>query len=189
MRDNNNNTTLFEDEQYNEYHPSSSTSMKRITMESWKDIPSLMISPETKYNVVTVASYMTMGTITVIAVSTVFCLFFFVSMMENTIQYTTQKLLGLTKHRLRLDWPHMVGKLSEQLTYIAEWEKQKRTNWYKQHHHQYNRQQQSNHYQRNSFHYQQQQQQDDSLHDFLFSITGYLNDYVHTHTQKQSTSA
>ncbi|CAO3646252.1 unnamed protein product [Cunninghamella echinulata] len=166
MRDNTNNSSSSS---------TSTTTMKRITMESWKEIPSLVISPDTKYNIVTVASYMTMGTMTLIAISTV--------MMEDVLQFTSQRLLGLTKYRLKLDWPHMVGKLSEQLTYIAEWEKQKRTSWY----HQQQKQQQQFNNKHHSYHNKgfNQFQQDETFHDILFTITGYLNDYVHTHTQKQ----
>ncbi|KAI8098686.1 uncharacterized protein BX664DRAFT_319342 [Halteromyces radiatus] len=148
---------------------------KRIPIESWNQLSSYVLSPHTKYTMVTMASYMTMCTVALVVISSVFCLFLFVTLVDDVLRIAApHRVWTFTKNRFQLDWPFMVGKLSEQLTYLAEWEKQKRTSWYNHQQHQYNS------FSGTSF----ATNQDDTFHDILFTITRYLNNYVHTHSKK-----
>ncbi|CAO3583841.1 unnamed protein product [Absidia cylindrospora] len=158
---------------------------RRIPFESLQQISSFVSSPQARYTMMTTASYMTMITISMAVISSVFCMFIFVTLVDDVIRITAPHRVWLfTKKRLQLDWPFMVGKISEQLTYFAEWEKQKRSSWYS-HQYQQHQQRQFNpssgfdSFDGTSF----ATNQDDTFHDILFTITRYLNNYVHTHSK------
>ncbi|SAL99355.1 hypothetical protein [Absidia glauca] len=148
--------------------------IRRIPYESWQHV-SAFISPRlplARYTMVSVA----MCTLALTVLSSVFCLFLFVTFMDDVIRITAPHRVWLfTKKRLQLDWPFMVGKISEQLTYLAEWEKQKRSSFYNQQEKQFYH----GGYDGSSF----ATNQDDTFHDILFTITRYLNNYVHTHSK------
>lgn len=120
-----------------------------------KDWASTVVTPHRQQTVATVA----IGSITLVAISSLFCLFFVVSLLDDIINVVS---LGRLVTLTRLHWPGLVDKLSHQLTYFAEWEKQKRASWYSQDHPIYH---------------------EDRFHDLISAVTTYMNDYVHRKQQ------
>ncbi|OAD70025.1 hypothetical protein PHYBLDRAFT_172040 [Phycomyces blakesleeanus NRRL 1555(-)] len=142
------------------------THHRLLPLRSWLKANVATPPQPMRHSIVTLASYMTVGTIAIVAISSLFCLFMAVSMVDDVLRITAPDRLWLLlrDHWLRLDWTHLADKLSEQLTSLAEWERQKRAAWYP--------------YDHPSYH------DGDRFHDLLFAATHYLNEYVQINTKK-----
>lgn len=130
---------------------------KRRHQEILKSWVNSVASPDRQQTVMTIA----IGSFTLIAISSLFCLFFMVSLLDDVVTVVSpQRLVKFTKRHI--DWTGMVDRLSHQLTYFAEWEKQKRAAWYSEDHPIYH---------------------EDRFHDLVLAVTTYMNDYVHHRKQ------
>ncbi|KAI9358843.1 hypothetical protein BD770DRAFT_443036 [Pilaira anomala] len=109
---------------------------------------------------------MTIGTFTLAAISSLFCLFFFVSLLDDFIQIVSPGRL-VTFAKKQIDWTGFIDGISHQLTNFAEWEKQKRSSWYPEDHPIYH---------------------EDRFHDLISAVTTYMNDYVHQRKQQTTTT-
>jgi hypothetical protein len=109
------------------------------------------------------ASYMTIGTLTLMTISSLFCLFLVISFVDDCIKVISPgKMITMTKNQI--DWTGLVDRISHQLTNFAEWEKSKRSSWYPENHPIYH---------------------EDRFHDLISAVTTYMNDYVHQKKQQQ----
>jgi hypothetical protein len=108
------------------------------------------------------ASYMTIGTFTLISISSLFCFFFMITLVDDCISMVSpRRMISMTKNQI--DWTGLVDVLSNQLTNFAEWEKRKRASWYPENHPIYH---------------------EDRFHDLISAVTTYMNDYVHHRKQQ-----
>ncbi|KAI8355138.1 hypothetical protein BD560DRAFT_492260 [Blakeslea trispora] len=98
---------------------------------------------------ITTASYMTVGTLTVLSITSLFLLSMLISLIDDLIRMIIPKCL--------LDWTLWISHLSAQLTHFAEWEKNKRAFWYSEDHPIYHQ---------------------DKFHELISTVTNYLNDCV-----------
>ncbi|KAI8990260.1 hypothetical protein BDB01DRAFT_780700 [Pilobolus umbonatus] len=130
-----------------------------------------------RHSIVSMASYMTIGTFTLAAISSLFCLFFVVSMLDDFLTFVSPgRIIAITKDRwLSIDWTGFIDQISGQLTSFAEWEKRKRASWYPDNHRIYN--------------------EGDRFHDIISALTSYMNEYVNSkqrerrHHKKRYSSA
>ncbi|KAI8331979.1 hypothetical protein EDC96DRAFT_568901 [Choanephora cucurbitarum] len=104
---------------------------------------------EKKKAMINTASYMTVGTLTVISISSLFLLFMLISLVDDLVRVLTPKYL--------LDWTTVISHISAQLTHFAEWEKNKRAFWYSEDHPIYHQ---------------------DKFHELISTVTSYMNAYV-----------
>ncbi|ORX53609.1 hypothetical protein DM01DRAFT_1336143 [Hesseltinella vesiculosa] len=124
-----------------------------------------------RHKTLRLATTLTLGSLALMLVGGVFCLFIFLSVLDDTLRWTAPERIWLyTQKRIQANWPRVVGKLSEQLTSFAEWEKQQRATWAPptpasaHHHHRY------------------QSYSQDTFYDIITSITRHLDQYAHIHT-------
>ncbi|KAI7865019.1 hypothetical protein BDF14DRAFT_1883854 [Spinellus fusiger] len=139
----------------------------RLLSRSW--LKRTVTPQPLQHSIVVVASYMTVGTLALIAISSLFCLFVGLSLLDDMIRLTAPHRIWLhmKQHWLQLDWTALANKLSEQLTSLAEWERQKRAAWYPHDHPSYH--------------------DGDRFHDLLFAATHLLNEYVSKQTTRSPT--
>lgn len=86
-----------------------------------------------KSTIVHMVSYMTIGTFTLITISSLFCLFLAVSFMDDCIKVVAPDRL-ITRIKNQIDWTALKDRISHQLTNFAQWEKNKRNSWYPENH-------------------------------------------------------
>lgn len=128
-----------------------------------KSLLNTVITPHRRQSLITV----TIGTFTLVAISSLFCLFFLVSLFDDFIQLVSPgRIITFTKNRI--DWTGFIDRISHQLTNFAEWEKQKRASWYPEDHPIYH---------------------EDRFHDLINAVTTYMNDYVHHRKQQQQANS
>ncbi|KAI8646134.1 hypothetical protein BD408DRAFT_410735, partial [Parasitella parasitica] len=109
-----------------------------------------------------VASYMTVGTFTLIIISSLFFFFFVLTVVDDCIKMVSpRRMITMTKNQI--DWTGLIDFLSSKLTNFAEWEKRKRASWCPEDHPIYH---------------------EDRFHDLISTVTTYMNDYVHHRKQQ-----
>lgn len=106
---------------------------------------------------ITLTSYMAIGTLAVFTVTSLFCFFLAVSVCEDVIR------AAIPTRLLQYEWIIVIDKVQAHLTHFAEWEQRKRDTW--------------------PFKYRDM----DRFHKMLVYLTEYLRDYVHHHRQKTPT--
>lgn len=114
-------------------------------------------------SLVHMASYMTIGTFTLVAISSLFCFFFVITLVDDCIRMVSpRRMITMTKNQI--DWTGLIDVLSNQLTNFAEWEKRKRASWCPEDHPIYH---------------------EDRFHDLISAVTTYMNEYVHHRKQQE----
>ncbi|KAI9320467.1 hypothetical protein BX666DRAFT_1875126 [Dichotomocladium elegans] len=108
--------------------------------------------------IVTLTSYMTVGTIALFTVTSLFCFFFALSVLEDLIRAAIPTRLW------QQDWTVAVDKVRLHLTTLAEWERRNKDTW--------------------PFRYQDT----DRFHDMLCALTDYLKNYVQQHKAQTATT-
>lgn len=102
---------------------------------------------------ITLTSYMAIGTLAVFTVTSLFCFFLAVSICEDVIR------AAIPTRLLHYDWLIVIDKVQTHLTHLAEWEQRKRDTWPFKH------------------------RDMDRFHKMLVALAEYLRDYVHYHRQ------
>lgn len=121
-----------------------------------------IVTPRQRQSIMAV----TIGTFTLAAISSLFCLFFFVTLLDDFVQVVSPgRIVNFAKKQI--DWTGFIDSFSHQLTNFAEWEKQKRSSWYPEDHPIYH---------------------EDRFHDLISAVTTYMNDYVHQRKQQTTTT-
>ncbi|KAG1095104.1 hypothetical protein G6F42_018615 [Rhizopus arrhizus] len=114
-------------------------------------------------SLVHMASYMTIGTFTLVAISSLFCFFFVITLVDDCIRMVSpRRMITMTKNQI--DWTGLIDVLSNQLTNFAEWEKRKRASWCPEDHPIYH---------------------EDRFHDLISAVTTYMYEYVHHRKQQE----
>ncbi|KAI8062489.1 hypothetical protein BC940DRAFT_308746 [Gongronella butleri] len=143
--------------------------------------------PWRQHPTVRMVSSMTLGTVAVLLVGGVFCMFMFLSVLDDALRWTApERVLIYTRKQIQAHWPWMVGKLSERLTSFAEWEKQQRAMWSAPNptpSMSSSSSSSSSHNRYHRHHQHHQQPQHDTFYDIIDTITRYLDQYAaHVHT-------
>ncbi|KAI7874895.1 hypothetical protein K492DRAFT_173947, partial [Lichtheimia hyalospora FSU 10163] len=102
---------------------------------------------------ITLTSYMAIGTLAVFTVTSLFCFFLAVSVCEDLIRASIPRRL------LQYDYITVIEKVQVHLTHFVDWEQRKRDTW--------------------PFKYREM----DRIHKVLVYLTDYLKDYIHHHRQ------
>lgn len=135
----------------------------KITYPNEKLPPSSSTEPVEKTSLIHLASYISIGTITLFTIGTLFFLFLFIKAMDDCIRIIAPERL-FTFVKRKIDWTTFVDTLSNQLTHFAEWEKNKRTSWYSPN---------------NPIDHE------DKFQDLISTVTTFMNNYVHQRKQQQ----
>ncbi|KAF7732559.1 hypothetical protein EC973_003306 [Apophysomyces ossiformis] len=137
------------------------TGQRLFPLRSW--LNNALVPQPVGHSILTFA----IGAMAFCAITTLFFLFLFVSLFDDIVRVLgPERVWGLAKKEwVVLDWTILLEKLSKQLSNLAEWERQKRTAWYSDKNPSY--------------------QDADRFHDFVHTLTGYLDDYVRARQTKQ----